>query len=186
MIPLDLLEFINKPKSAHTFKQKGATLAVTLILLFVVTLLGTSAIMVTQMQEKMSSNLQDKELSFNAAESALAAGEAWLLGLTSQPFVFSSCTSYPCIHTLYQNIDFKEQSQSWWATNSTEYSTTLKNIATQPRFIIEFVEYLPDTPIVGSSISKSQGVFYYQITARGTGASDSAVSILQTTVGRRF
>ena len=39
-------------------KEQGATLAITLILLFVMTLLGVSAMQVTQMQEKMASKLE--------------------------------------------------------------------------------------------------------------------------------
>lgn len=166
--------------------QKGATLAITLILLFLVTLLGVSSMHVSRMEEKMSANLQDKELSFHAAETALSAAEAWLLSLNTQPAVHATCSAFPCIRETYQNIDFTLQSNSWWQTNSADYNTALANIATPPRYIIEFLAYVPDSPELGSSSKKSQGVFYYQITARGTGATDNAVSILQTTVGRRF
>ncbi|GGI79643.1 pilus assembly PilX family protein [Legionella impletisoli] len=167
-------------------KQQGATLAVTLILLFVVSLLGVSAMHVTQMQEKMSSNLQDKELSFNAAESALMAGEEWLLGLTTQPPVVTTCSSFPCVQTVFQNTDITTQDSSWWVSNAAAYNNNLENINTSPRYIIEFLEFIPDSQVIGDSSIKSTGVFYYQITARGTGASDDSVSILQTTLGRRF
>ncbi|RUQ89034.1 pilus assembly PilX family protein [Legionella septentrionalis] len=167
-------------------KQSGATLAITLILLFLVTLLGITAMQVTHMQEKMSANLQDKELSFNAAESALAAGEAWILGLTRQPSVQTTCSLFPCVQENYQDIIFKDQSVSWWQENSAAYASPLDNIATPPRYFIEFLQFVPDSPTVGSSSAKSTGTFYYQITTRGTGASDNSVSILQSTVGRRF
>ncbi|KTD21679.1 pilus assembly PilX family protein [Legionella londiniensis] len=167
-------------------QQFGATLAVTLILLFVITLLGVSAMQVTHMEEKMSANLQDKELSFNAAETALTAGEAWLLSLSKQPSVQASCSAFPCVREPYQNLDFTTQTSTWWQSNSAAYGSELDNIATPPRYIVEFLQYVPDSPEVGDSSKKSQGVFYYQITARGTGATDNAVSILQTTIGRRF
>ena len=167
-------------------KQTGATLAITLILLFLVTLLGISSLQVTHLEEKMSSNLQDKELSFNAAESALSAGEAWIISQTTIPYEQSSCTSFPCVHSEYQNVDFSTQTSSWWTTNSATYSNTLTNINTPPRYIIEFLTFVPDTPEVGNSTQKSKGVYYYQVTARGTGSSDNAVTILQSTVARRF
>lgn len=164
----------------------GATLAVTLLLLFVVSLLGISAMQVSNFQEKMSSNLQDKELSFNAAESALAAGEAWILSLSQQPPVLATCSPFPCVQETYQNLDFSTQSSNWWQTNSAVYASQLHSLASPPRYIIEFLQFVPDSPEVGDSSKKSTGTFYYKITARGTGSSNNAVSILQTTIGRRF
>ncbi|WP_133126915.1 pilus assembly PilX family protein [Legionella nagasakiensis] len=167
-------------------KHSGATLAVTLLLLFVVSLLGISTMQVTQFQEKMASNLQDKELSFNAAESALAAGEAWVLSLSQEPPVLATCSPFPCAQETYQNINFSAQSSAWWEANSAAYPSQLNNIASPPRYIVEFLQFVPDSPELGDSSKKSTGTFYYQITARGTGSSDTAVSILQTTIGRRF
>lgn len=166
--------------------QQGVTLAVTLILLFVITLLSLSSMQVTRLQEKMSSNLQDKELSFQAAESALRAGELWLLGLSQEPTVVASCSSYPCVREVFQNMNFTTQTPAWWAANSQAYSTSLTNITSSPRYLIEFMQFVPDSLEIGTSSQKSTGVFYYQITARGTGSTDNAVSILQTTVARRF
>lgn len=164
--------------------QGGATLAVALILLLIVTLLGISAIQMTQMQEKMSANLEDKTLAFNAAESAVIAGEQWILALSGQPSAEASCTQ-PCVHEPY-NIDFGVQTNAWWTANGASYGSSLKNIATRARYVVEFLQYVPDTPIVGNASVASKGIYYYQITARGTGATDNAVSIIQTTVARRF
>lgn len=52
-------------------RQRGASLVVVLILLLVVTVLGLAAIRTTLLQERMSSNLFDRSLSFQAAETAL-------------------------------------------------------------------------------------------------------------------
>lgn len=167
-------------------KQKGATLAVTLIMLFLVTLLGVATIQVTSMQEKMSSNLQDKELSFNAAESALAAGETWLMNLTTRPPAITTCSSFPCVQPNYQNLIITAQTESWWAANSAVFNVALANIATPPRYFIERLQFVPDSPVIGDSSIKSTGVYYYQITARGTGSSDKSVTILQSSIGKRF
>ena len=166
--------------------QRGATLAITLLILFIITLLGVSSIQVTQMQEKMSANIQDKEFSFNAAESALAAGEAWLTGLSREPSVQLVCTSHPCVKEPYQNVNLATQSTEWWQSNSGVYNERLDNVTSPPRYIIEFLEFVPDTPATGDSSIKSPGSYYYQITARGTGATSQAVSVLQTTYARRF
>lgn len=165
--------------------QRGATLAVALILLLVVTLLGMSAVQMTQMQEKMSANLEDKTLAFNAAESAVVAGEKWLLGLSSEPAIQTTCASLPCVHEPY-SLDFATQTNAWWNANAASYSTALKNIATPGRYLVEYLQYVPDSPVVGNASTVNRGVYYYQVTARGTGATDNAVSIIQTTVARRF
>ena len=165
---------------------KGATLAVTLIILFVITLLGVSAIKITQMQERMSSNLQDKELSFAAAESALTEGERWLMSLTTQPTTEASCTTLPCTRAVYQNVIMEEQDITWWNTNAATYPSSLTNIKTPPRYLVEFLQFVPDTLEIGNSSNRNFGIHYYQITARGTGATDESVSVLQTTLGRRF
>ena len=167
-------------------RQQGATLAVTLLLLFIVTLLGVSSIQITHMQEKMSANLHDKELSFNAAKSALAAGEAWILSLSRLPTVEVTCSSYPCVQETFQNFTLSTQSASWWQSHSAVYTSTLDNVTTSPRYIIEFLQYVPDTPVIGDSSIKGAGVYYYQITSYGTGSTDNAISILQTTMARRF
>lgn len=167
-------------------QYSGATLTVTLLLLFVISILGISAIQVTQFQEKMASNLQDKELSFNAAETALSAGENWILSQNTAPTPLSICGLYPCVHVMYQNVDFKQQTDAWWAANSAAYGTQLQDITTAPRYIVEYVQFVPDSPEIGNTTNQNMGTHYYQITARGTGNTDNAVTVLQTTVGRRF
>lgn len=168
-------------------KQNGATLAITLIILFIITLLGVSTMQVMSLQEKMSSNLQDKELSFRAAESAVKDAEDWLMSLVGQPPIEQGvCASFPCVHEVYQNIDFATAAASFWQSNAASLGANLQNVATPPRYIIEYLQFVPDTPEIGNSSVKSTGVFYYQITARGTGAQDSTVTIIQTTLGRRY
>lgn len=57
------------------FKQQGVALIVSLLLLVAITLLATSAMRGTIVQEKMASNLYDRELAMQAAERALIAAE---------------------------------------------------------------------------------------------------------------
>ena len=57
-------------------RQQGASLFVVMVLLLVMTLLGLSILRGTLLQERMSSNLYDRSLSFQSAESALRTAEA--------------------------------------------------------------------------------------------------------------
>lgn len=167
-------------------KSQGAILPVSLLLLFVITLIGVSSTQVTQMQEKMSANLQDKILSFNAAESGLAAGEAWILGQLTQPISYASCPSFPCIRNEYENIDFATQPDSWWNANSTALGVDLTDVYSQPRYVIEFVQFVPDSLEIGSSTTSNRGVYYYQLTSKGVGASANSVTIIQSALARRY
>ncbi|MEJ2403884.1 MAG: PilX N-terminal domain-containing pilus assembly protein [Candidatus Thiodiazotropha sp.] len=56
--------------------QKGAALVISLILLVIITLLSVSAMQNTNLDTKITVNHQFKELSFQAAESALAIATA--------------------------------------------------------------------------------------------------------------
>jgi type IV pilus assembly protein PilX len=166
-------------------KQQGATLAIALILLLIITVLAVGSVQVSHMQERMSANLQDKEISLRAAESSLNAGEDWLLSQNKQPIIYPNCQSFPCVRQMYDGTNLYSQSASWWSSNSATYSNQLKNVATAPRYIIEYLQFVPDSPVVGSA-TFGTGVHYYRITSRGVGANGETVTYLQTTVARRF
>lgn len=170
---------MNRPQ-----RQKGATLAVALILLLVSTLIGVSSIQVTSMQEKMSSNTQDMVTAFEAAESALIAGEQWILSLSAHPVPIVKCQSFPCVQQQSTDAFPQDKNDAWWTSNSASYSGSLGNVSTAPRYYIEFLEFVPDSPAIGSAVIG--GVYYYRVTARGTGNTSSATSILQTTFARRY
>ena len=55
--------------------ERGVALVVVLVLLLVMTLLGLAVVRSTLLEEKMSSNLYDRSLAFQAAESALREAE---------------------------------------------------------------------------------------------------------------
>lgn len=58
--------------------QKGATLVVALIILLLMTIIGTVAMQGTTLEERMAGNTRDMNLAFQASEAALRAGEGWL------------------------------------------------------------------------------------------------------------
>lgn len=56
-------------------QQRGISLLVVLILLLIMTLLGLAILRSTMMEERMTANMYERSLSFQAAESALRQGE---------------------------------------------------------------------------------------------------------------
>jgi type IV pilus assembly protein PilX len=69
--------------------QSGAALLVALIMLLISTMVGLASIRGTTMNEKMSSNMYDRSLSYQGAEAALLAGEAAVL---ANPAIAVDCT----------------------------------------------------------------------------------------------
>jgi type IV pilus assembly protein PilX len=59
--------------AANRSAQRGIALVVALILLVVITLVGLAAVRGTIMQQKMASNLYDRQVSFQSAEAAMRA-----------------------------------------------------------------------------------------------------------------
>jgi len=64
-------------------RQNGAVLAVSLILLVVLTLIGISSMQGTMLEEKMAGNVRDRNLAFQASESAIRDAENFIDGLVS-------------------------------------------------------------------------------------------------------
>lgn len=64
----------NRSISSH--RQRGAALAVGLIILVVLTLIGVQAMRSNIVQERMAGNMRERNVAFQAAEAALRVGEA--------------------------------------------------------------------------------------------------------------
>ncbi len=163
------------------YKQSGAALFVSLIMLLLLTIIGVTSMKSTIMEEKMAGNMINRGLAFQAAESALKDGENVLKNTTVLP-VFPQPTQglYLPASSSPQRWDLVD----WSDDNKTQtYSGTLTNIAAAPRYIIE---ELPSVPEAGASLEVGVAgeVRFYRVTSRGVGGTDKAVVMLQSTYKR--
>lgn len=165
-------------------QQQGAALVISLVMLLLLTLLGTTAIRSSIFEERMSHNLRDSQYAFEASETALTDAEAWVSSLASEPVPSSSCGSAACVRQYDATFYPEDQTAAWWTSNSAAATTALGNVATAPRYIVEFMRFVPDSTTL-SPVAQT-GKYYYRVTARATGSTNDAVTILQTTVVRRF
>lgn len=83
------------PRTAHT-RQRGNTLLVVLVLLLVMTLLALASLRIGNLEERMTANLFDRGLAFQAAEAALREGEARARSLSTPPVAGSGCVKGIC------------------------------------------------------------------------------------------
>jgi len=59
-------------------QQSGAVLVISLVMLSLVTIIGITAAQTSSLEEKMVGNLREQNIAFQAAESALLAGERFV------------------------------------------------------------------------------------------------------------
>jgi type IV pilus assembly protein PilX len=170
-------------------RQRGAILVTSMLLLIVLTVLGVSMMRMTTMQERMAGNTRDLNLALQAAEAALRDGEDRLspLRLTAKPRAQATAGCTYCEAT-FLPVAIQDATQFNWST-ALEYGAAgtqdIAGLAEDPRYVIAEVGYVPDTQLIGQNDTLS-GRDFYQITARSTGASGQANTVLQSTFPRRF
>ncbi|KFI22033.1 pilus assembly PilX family protein [Nitrosococcus oceani] len=181
-----------KPMAIISSSQRGATLIISLLMLLVMTLIGITATQTTALEEKMAGNLGDQNLAFQAAEAALRAGEGWLGQQTDEPDPqpLGSCGTPPCDLVWQLNLlnggNFVDI--NWWKTAGEARiygNAALAKIKTAPKHFVEYHSFIRDGLTLGKQ-SDEVGRQVYRVTARGTGGTDQAQAILQTTYTRRF
>jgi type IV pilus assembly protein PilX len=183
--------------------QQGATLIVSLVMLLVLLVLGTSLAGIAQMSEKAAHNKSNKQVAFHSAESALTDAEIDIennVNTNSRSKLFSRyategfikncasgednvyqglCTYETGHNTAWRRADIASTSsnspsvQFGHFTGNTIPNGTGSFSALLPRYIIEL---LPDTIDAQSTDS----TFIYRITAIGFGRSSSTQIVLQS------
>ncbi len=167
--------------------QRGAILVTSLLLLIVLTVLGVAMMRMTSMQERMAGNTRDLNVALQAAEAALRDGED-RLSPTRLPSKIRA-TNYPgCVFCEVNSSLPVDATQYDWTT-AQEYAKAgpqdMAGVAELPRYLIADLGYVPDSQVQGFN-DTATGRDFYQVTARSTGASGQANTILQTTFPRRF
>ena len=173
--------------------QTGMVLLLCLIFLMALTLLGLSASSDTILQSKLASNLQETERARQSALSALSWAEKWLLEFDGPA---PETCSAPCdglyLHTngsLPNHPEF--ESYSWWLNQGHEAGIdplTGERIATisgdsinPPVWIVEIIHTIP--PVENGTADFQ---VWYRILARGSGGTETAVSVIESTVVRSW
>lgn len=165
----------SKPSIAS---QRGAALAVSLILLLILTVLGASSVQSTLLDEKMAANYKDRDAAFQAAEAALRFAETVILNTSASDF--SDTTKWPNVGSLSSTggllgltyadggIDYSADSGIWTTAGSYQtYDHPDLPAASDPRFIIKY-ESQP-------SVSPAVRVFKITVFAQGKSAGTRVV-----------
>lgn len=142
--------------------QSGVVMAISLIMLLLLTIIGINGMQSTSLEERMAGNMRNRALAFQAAEAALRGAEervnpnvdkcaptdvlnslinaGYLSGSTTE-----SCTSGLCSYNHDFDATTPRTPHTWestsfdWVTKGTAYSGTLSKIAQAPRYVIEII-----------------------------------------------
>lgn len=188
-------------KSPAFNRQDGVALFMSLVMLLILTLLGLSSVQTTSLQERMSRNARDTNLAFQAAESAVREAEMYLEGTVSlTPFQTANTDGrydstgapepiLPCAINDPPCFDWQTPGNN--DNGYVEVDANIDGVAAQPKYIIEFIKTVvseEDTlnidNIGGSTGSGRTQMF--RVTTYGTGGTEAAHVMIQTTYGQRF
>lgn len=176
----------NLPK--YSRRQHGAVLVVSLVILLIVTMIAAGSMRSTILEEKMAGNSRDRNLAFQAAESAVREGEmfienvASLGGFKGTGGLFGRTDAAP---------DYTAET-TWTLPNQHVDASANYGAYEAPQYFIKQFTTVAGADgalnLSGYGDNKGTGdVTVFTVTGRGTGGSaDSAEVILRSYYGRIF
>ena len=160
--------------------QQGASLLIVLILLLIVTLLGLAALRGTVLEERMTANMLDRNLGFQAAESALREGEA--LAATTPTPPGSGCAAGVCATPAVNAEDrWLDPDFNGWVDATSDLEPSTGAAPAPASYIVEYMGEAPTWPACDRKFPIDALCLAprYRITARSS-APDRADVILQS------
>ena len=193
----------NKRKTKKS--QRGATLAIGLILLLIMTLIGVTALKTTALQEKMAGGLHNKVLAEAGVESALREAEDYLWNYYQNsngvPLI-ANLTASVGVHSWNAPDAIAFRTSKDWVNTGTEYGNNNShkltgihvsaNLKKEPRYIIEEIVNSgsggSETTIaefgeteISSGYGESSGLLRsFRITARSVSGDGKITSMAQS------
>ncbi len=171
-------------------RQAGMALFISLVLLLVLTIIGVSSVQTSTLETRMARNEHDVLLAFQAAESALRDAEDLLEGVvTIAAFTAAGNDGLWDIPDLGEPNRW-EDPDIWGGDGSVAAPTDVGTVvAAPPRYFIEHIASIEreenafqiDDPY---AVTATDRVEIFRITALGTGGTDNARVMLQSTYGR--
>ena len=190
------MNFAKRQLTPMPHRQQGVALIMALVFLVILTIMGLAAMGTTSLEEKMAGNAKDRNLAFQAAETGLLAGENWINAQINKP-TFPTVSAGLYLPTAPCTPVWADACLTWSGTsNLVVYPNTptatasggLTKINTQPKYIIEDLGEVPEKG--GSKVLptnyKGKGNTIVRTTARGTGGTDAAQAMVQSTYSRAF
>jgi type IV pilus assembly protein PilX len=176
------------PNFART--QQGAILIVSLLLLLVMTVLALTASQTTRLQERMAGNSRDLDLAFQASEAGLRAAEIRI----EDDVALDAGRNDECEGDIQdcdvarrdstEALDYADKDVPWWGDNAFAMADALEDIDVAPHFYTEMWTAVQDTLSVDRPVQT--GTAYYVNVSRAQGATETAVTLIESTYAVRY
>lgn len=161
-------------------KQRGVALVIVLILLLVMTLLGLASMRGTLLEERMSANLLDRSLAFQAAEAALRDGEILIATMVANktPLPTVGCTAGVCAIPVPSETTLDrwlDPAFTGWQNATADVGT----LAVAPQFFVEAMGDAPNWPGCDREAPVSANCLAprFRVTARSAAADRAQVTL---------
>lgn len=159
-------------------RQRGVVLVISLLMLLVLTMIGLAATRSTTLEQRMTTNQNDQEVAFQAAEAALRSGESVLSNNVGINYAGNTAGAYT-LNTMTVNW----KTINWDASGGAVYDYT----GLQPTTLIDPTYFIVQNNttgfIPGQAINSGQplqNTYVYYIYARGVGISSNNAVILES------
>jgi type IV pilus assembly protein PilX len=172
-------------------RQRGAILIVSMLMLLVMTLIGVTAVSTTTLEEKMAGNARQRQLAFQAADSALREAEAWLntniMTVSQFETTFSGTPAelywvrQPRPGDALRSVPMDIYDGSAWGAGNSQQPATSVVTATQnpPRYVIEYMGRIGEPPLNYNEPDNRK--YAFRVTAIGWGTNNTTTYIAQST-----
>ena len=165
--------------------QTGSALLISLVMLLLISLIAVGAMQSSILQERMSSNLQDREIALQAAESALREAERFLV-VNNDETISTQTFTYEIA-----GVNVNNQSPPDWEDDPTQTASPvgaladdIAGVALQPNFYIEEMNQVLQGGVSTELGVEDPGTIIYRVTARGFGGTSETVVIVRSVYRR--
>lgn len=168
-------------------QQHGVVLVVALVLLLTLTVIAVGSMGTSNLEQKMSANMRDRQVAFQAAEAALREGERHVQNNNLPESSFTNaCTNGLCLCTRTMipacGEYWTDTTLDVWNTSGKHRTYAGTQLGAQPaRYIIEYRGQLCGDGSISCTTHTASDPIMYRITAIGYGQSTAARVMLQST-----
>ena len=155
-------------------RQSGVALVIAMLFLLVMTLLSTSSMRSSMMQERMAGHARDLNLGFQGAEAGLRAAEKFLSETPTLP-VFDDTNGLYVVNSVDRPVWIGD-TPSDGAGGYVTYPVTIPYVAVQPKYYVEKLSSVRPAGTETETGTPTAEIFFYRVTAVGYGGAVDTVS----------
>lgn len=173
--------------------QQGAVLIVGLVMVLLISIVSLASIRGSNLQENMAGNMRDRNVAFQAAESAIREAEAVIARPSELLPEFNNTDGNFQDFEATPGNSVLLLTQEQWETNAKKTELNLSDVSEEPSYIIEQIAVGNNACADGENsgvdvvaIMSTGSCVPYRVTSKSTGGNPNTVVILQSTYKRRF